>query len=383
MPFSYKPLAYLASITSVNSMKWSFKIATVAGTEVRIHITFFILLIFVAMQGMAGGHGLNGAFDAVLFVSAAFVCVLLHEFGHVFAASGYGIRTPDITLLPIGGVARLERMPNKPSQEFVVAVCGPFVNVAIATAIYLFVGIGLVANPDFHFEQSGRFWEKLMAWNLMMVAFNMIPAFPMDGGRVLRAFLAMLMDYGRATRWAATVGQGIALATALWMLLSGNVSPVLLLIAFFIFMAAGQEAASVTQREATSGLRVRDAMLTDFRVLSPDATLRDAVDLLLAGSQHDFPMMDEKGDLLGILTRQRLISGLSEHGASFPAKTIIEPCEQSVTAFTVLSEAMEQLSASTCPALPVMDTQSGRLVGLLTAENVGELMMIKAALKRA
>ena len=364
-------------------MKWSFKIATVAGTEVRIHITFFILLVFVAMQGMAGGHGLNGAYDAVLFVSAAFVCVLLHEFGHVFAASGYGIRTPDITLLPIGGVARLERMPTKPVQELVVAICGPLVNVAIASAIFLFVGIGFVASPEYHFEQSGRFWEKLMAWNIMMVVFNMIPAFPMDGGRVLRAFLAMLMDYGRATRLAATVGQGIALVTALWMLMSGNVSPLLLLIAFFIFMAAGQEAASVTQREATNGLRVRDAMLTDFRVLPPDATLRDAVDLLLSGSQHDFPMMNEGGDLLGMLTRQRLISGLSEYGPGHSAQAVIEPCEVSVTALTGLSEALDQLGASACPALPVIDAISGRLVGLLTAENVGELMMIKAALKRA
>lgn len=364
-------------------MKWSIKIATVAGTEVRIHITFFILLIFVAMQGMTGGHGLAGAVDAVLFVSAAFVCVLLHEFGHVFAASGYGIRTPDITLLPIGGVARLERMPTKPSQELVVAICGPLVNVAIAAAIYLFVGIGLVANPEFHFEQSGRFWEKLMAWNLMMVAFNMIPAFPMDGGRVLRAFLAMIVDYGKATRWAATLGQGIALATALWMLLSGSFNPVLLLIAFFIFMAAGQEAAGVTQREATSGLRVQDAMLTDFRVLPPEASLRVAVDLLLAGSQQDFPMMDESGDLLGMLTRHRLINALSVHGASFPARSAIEACEVSVPPSMPLGDALEQLSAASCPALPVLDAMNGRLVGLLTAENVGELMMIKVALKRA
>ena len=363
-------------------MKWSLKIATIAGTEVRIHVTFFILLIFVAMEGMSGDHGLSGALDAVLFVSAAFVCVLLHEFGHVFAASGYGIRTPDITLLPIGGVARLERMPTKPSQEFVVAVCGPLVNVAIAAAIYLFLGIGLEMSPEFHFEQSGRFWEKLMAWNLMMVAFNMIPAFPMDGGRVLRAFLAMLMGYGRATRLAATLGQAIALFTAMWMLHSGNVSPVLLLIAFFIFMAAGQEAAMVTQREATNGLRVQDAMLTDFHVLPPDATLRDAVDLLLAGSQHDFPMMSESGAILGILSRQRLISALTEHGPGHPARDSVQPCGISLPGYMALSEALEQLDASECPALPVIDEATGRLVGLLTAENVGELMLIKTALKR-
>ena len=362
-------------------MKWSFKIATVAGTEVRIHVTFFILLAFVALQGMAGGQGWQGAVDAVLFVSAAFVCVLLHEFGHVFAARAYGIRTPDITLLPIGGMARLERMPKTPLHELVVAVCGPLVNVVIAATIYLLLGVGLVMNPEYHFEQSGRFWEKLMAWNLLMVAFNMIPAFPMDGGRVLRAFLAMILDYGRATRWAATVGQGIALVTALWMLLSGNVSPVLLLIAFFIFMAAGQEAAAVTQREQTEGLCVGDAMLTDFRQLPANAVLRDAVDLLLAGTQQDFPVMDENGDFRGMLNRHQLISALSEHGANHPARAVMEVCDIEIPAHLGLSEALETLSASACHALPVLDPVTGRLVGLLTAENAGELMLVKAALR--
>lgn len=363
-------------------MKWSLKIATVAGTEVRIHVTFFILLAFVAFQGMAGGQGAAGALDAVLFVSAAFVCVLLHEFGHVFAARGYGIHTPDITLLPIGGMARLERMPRKPSQELVVAVCGPLVNIVIAAAIYLLLGVSLVMNPEYHFEQTGRFWEKLMAWNLLMVAFNMIPAFPMDGGRVLRAFLAMLLDYGRATRWAATLGQAIALVTALWMLLSGNVSPVLLLIAFFIFMAAGQEAAAVTQREETSGLCVRDAMLTDFRQLPADAILRDAVDLLLSGNQQDFPVMDENGDFSGMLNRHQLISALTEHGAGYAVRSVMQVCETELPAYMELAEALEILSASSCHALPVVDPISGRLIGLLTAENAGELMLVKAALRR-
>lgn len=362
-------------------MKWSLKIATVAGTEVRIHVTFFILLAFVAFQGMAGGQGLSGALDAVLFVSAAFVCVLLHEFGHVFAARAYGIQTPDITLLPIGGMARLERMPRKPMHELVVAVCGPLVNVVIAGTIYLLLGVGLVMNPEYHFEQTGRFWEKLMTWNLLMVAFNMIPAFPMDGGRVLRAFLAMLLDYGRATRWAASMGQAIALVTALWMLLSGNVSPVLLLIAFFIFMAAGQEAAAVTQREQTSGLSVHDAMLTDFKQLPAHAVLRDAVDLLLAGTQQDFPVMDENGDFCGMLNRHGLISALSEHGTDYPVRAVMEICELQLQAYMELSEALETLSASTCRALPVIDPVSGRLIGLLTAENAGELMLVKAALR--
>ncbi|WP_133793342.1 site-2 protease family protein [Prosthecobacter fusiformis] len=362
-------------------MKWSFKIAIVAGTEVRIHVTFFILLLLVGMQGMSGGQGAAGAVDALLFVSAAFLCVLLHEFGHVFAARSYGIRTPDITLLPIGGVARLERMPRKPSHELVVAICGPLVNVAIAGMIWLVLGINLVINPEYRFEQPGHFWEKLMAWNLLMVAFNMIPAFPMDGGRILRAFLAMFADYGKATRWAATIGQGIALTVALWMLFSREFHPVLLLIAFFIFMAAGQEAAAVTQEEATKGLRVRDAMLTDFRTLRQDASLQDAVGLLLAGSQQDFPMLDSAGHVIGLLTRNGLVSALNTHGSMHPVADVVQPCADSLTAVVSLGEGLERLRASNCPAIPVVDPVTGRLVGLLTAENVGEVLMVRAALR--
>lgn len=365
-------------------MRWSFKVASIAGTEVRIHVTFFILLAFVALHGFSSGQGAAGALDAVLFISAMFLCVLLHEFGHVFAARGYGIRTPDITLLPIGGVARLERMPRTPAHELVVAVCGPLVNVGIAALIFL--GLGLRPDLDpagFRFEEPGRFWEKLLLWNLLMVAFNLVPAFPMDGGRVLRALLALVVDYGKATRWAATIGQGIALSVVLWMLLGGiPFQPILLLIAFFIFMAAGQEAAAVAETEATRGLRVRDAMMTDFQVLPADAVLGDAVDLLLAGSQHDFPVLDGDGELLGVLSRQRLIEGLARHGNLHRVADLAEDCVEAVDPATRLGEALERLRATPCPMLPVLDLASGRLVGLLTAENVAEVLMVRAALGR-
>lgn len=366
------------------AMRGSFKVATIAGTEVRIHLTFLILLVFVALHGLSRGGGAAGALDAVLFISAMFLCVLLHEFGHVFAARGYGIRTPDITLLPIGGVARLERMPRTPAHELVVAVCGPLVNVGIAALIFLGLGLHPDLDPaNFRFEQPGHFWEKLLLWNLLMVAFNLVPAFPMDGGRVLRALLAMVVDYGRATRWAATIGQGIALSVVLWMLLGGiPFQPILLLIAFFIFMAAGQEAAAVAETEATRGLRVRDAMMTEFQVLPADAVLGDAVERLLAGSQHDFPVMDGGGELLGLLSRQRLIEGLARHGSLHRVADLAEDCPEPVEPAARLAEALERLRATPCPMLPVFDPSTGRLVGLLTAENVAEVLMVRAALGR-
>jgi len=364
-------------------MKWSFRLATIAGTEVRIHLTFFLLLLFVAMQGMSGGQGLNGALAAMLLVSAMFGCVLLHEFGHVFAARGYGIRTPDITLLPIGGVARLERMPRKPTHELVVALAGPLVNVIIAAVIALALGLKFRFDPNHEFHLTSGFWQHLMMWNLFMVVFNMVPAFPMDGGRVFRAVLAMFVDYERATRWAATLGQGLAAVVVVVMLLSGAFNPFLLLIAFFIFMAAGQESAAVSQQEATRSLLVRDAMQTEFHALPSEAQLRHAVDFLLAGTQQDFPVLDGHGGMMGILSRQGLISALSEHGPSYPARGAMMTCEQSLHPLMELTGALETLQQTTCPAIPVLDPLTGRLVGLLTRENLGETLLVREALRKA
>lgn len=364
-------------------MKWSFRIFTFAGTEVRIHATFFLLLLLVAGQGMMTGQGLYGAVEASLFILAMFACVLLHEFGHVLAAKGYGINTPDITLLPIGGVARLERMPRKPSQEFVVALAGPMVNVIIAMVISLASNVQAGVHTGYDFGKAGHFFEKLMVWNWLMVFFNLIPAFPMDGGRLLRALLAVFFDYGKATRLAATVGQGIAMLVAIYMLLSATFHPMLLLIAFFIFMAAGQEAAAVTQQEATANLRVRDAMLTDFTILPPDARLQDGVDLLLAGAQQDFPVLDDSGGMQGILTRHDLISALAEKGPYHPVREVMRRAPEATHPGVQLSVALDALGISSSPALPVTDPLDGKLVGLLTAENIGETLMVKAALMKA
>lgn len=361
-------------------MKWSFRIATILGTEVRIHATFALLLAFVAWQSMSQGTG--AVVESLLLVCAMFTCVLLHEFGHVLAARRYGIKTPDITLLPIGGVARLERMPRKPSEELVVALCGPLVNIIIAAVIAVVIGAS-VQGPGVTFMRSGHFWLTLMQWNIVMVLFNMVPAFPMDGGRVLRALLAMMTaDYAKATRWAAVIGQSLAVLVVIWMIMAGAFQPMLLLIAFFVFFAAGQEAEQVTTHEAARDLRVRDAMLTDFRSLQPSAVLREAVDHLLAGSQHDFPVLDEHGGMMGIVTRHRLIQALADHGPSYPAQLIIERCEDSLEPAMALAPAMDRLNASTCPALPVIDPITDRLVGLLTAENVGETLLVRAALRQ-
>jgi stage IV sporulation protein FB len=360
--------------------RWSFLLGTYGGTEVRIHATFLLLLAFLGWQS-ALVEGFAAAIGTLAFLVAIFTCVLLHEFGHVIAARRYGIHTPDITLLPIGGVARLERMPRKPSEELVVALAGPAVNVVIALGLFLGRGFTGIGGDLWDELRQGSFAAKLMAWNVVMVVFNMIPAFPMDGGRVLRAILAFFIDYVKATQVAASIGQAFAVFGAMVALFfAGN--PLLLIIALFIFMGAGQEAAHVADQESIRGLRVRDAMVTNFQSLPHDAVLRDAVQFLVTGLQHDFPVLDERGGFRGMLSRTALISALAEHGASHPVSAVAQPCNIVLESRHQLNEALEKLRGSSCPALPVLDPLTGALVGLLTTENVAEMIMVRAALAK-
>lgn len=221
-------------------MRSSLKVASIFGIEVRIHVTFLLFLVWIWFSYYQVG-GVTGAVQGVLFILALFFCVLLHEFGHAFAARAFGIQTPDITLLPIGGVARLNRIPDKPWQELIVAIAGPLVNVFIAAVLILVVRKS-AALDQLEYLESPRIelLAKLASINVMLVLFNLIPAFPMDGGRVLRALLAMAMPYARATQIAAWIGQGLAVVFGIFGIF-GN--PMLIFIAFFIFAGAQQEAA--------------------------------------------------------------------------------------------------------------------------------------------
>jgi len=349
------------------------------GTQVRIHATFLLLLLLIGWQARLSG-GPAAALDAVLFILAMFLCVVLHEFGHVLAARRYGIQTPEIILLPIGGVALLERMPRKPEQELAVAIAGPAVNVVIATAIFLFIKVMPPFTMDINLTQ-GDFFTRIAQWNVIMVLFNMIPAFPMDGGRVLRATLAMFMNYGRATRLAATLGQGFAVLGAVGALFVFQ-NPLLIIVALFIFMSAGQEANMVSEQEATRGLLVRDAMVTEFHSLGEMSTLQEAVDRLLTGTQHDFPVVNRAGEFLGLLTRNNLIAELAKIGPNHPVMEAMQPCEDHLDPRHPLEEAIASLRSSGLPALPVLDPITGRVTGLLTSENIGEVLMVRAALQQ-
>jgi Zn-dependent protease/predicted transcriptional regulator len=361
-------------------MRWTFHIARVAGIDVKVHATFLLALAFYGFA-FYGQGGLPAAIQGVVFISLVFFCVLLHEFGHALAARRYGINTPDITLLPIGGLARLDRMPEKPGEELVIAIAGPLVNVVIAALLAPFVPVVMMMKPEVLEHFAFGLIPRLFIANCILVLFNLVPAFPMDGGRILRAFLAMRMDYAKATNIAATIGQTLAFVGALCVLVWGG-NPMLMLVAIFVFFGAQSEAAHAQMRSITSGLRVRDAMVTRFEVLPRSATLHDAVQAVLNTSQHDFPIVDETGSAIGILTRDDLIVALRESGAQAPVAESMRANVPSLNPMMFFDRAQALMQESESPALPVVDS-IGRLVGIFTRENVGELILLQSALNAA
>ena len=360
-------------------MKWQWKLGRFAGIDVYIHATFLLLIGWVGYSHWLERQNWGDVLTGVLFILALFLCVVLHEYGHALTARKYGIKTRDITLYPIGGVARLERMPDKPIEELWVALMGPAVNVVIAAALFAYLSVtgGLTPLTDFTIS-SGSFVQRLMTVNISLVLFNLIPAFPMDGGRVLRALLAMRMEYVRATQVAANIGQGLAFVFGFIGLFS---NPFLLFIAFFVWIGASQEASMVQMKNSISGIPVTRAMLTDFKTLSPRDNLSQVVGLILSGSQHDFPVVDANGRVAGILDRDAFMRALTEHGQSAPVMDFVRRDLPEVDSFEMIEMALMRLNEVGSKTLPV--THQGQLVGMITMENITEYLMIRSALRTA
>ncbi len=360
-------------------MSWSYRIFRVAGTDVKVHVTFLMLLGFYGLGGYQSG-GMPELLLTVGFILAVFGCVLLHEFGHIAMARRFGIRTPDVILLPIGGLARLERMPEQPRQEFLIAVAGPLVTLLIALGFYAYLRASGAEPAIFTLDldaDSGA--GLLMHVNFMLLYFNLLPAFPMDGGRMLRSILAMKWGLPRATRTAAAVGQLLAFAGGMYGLVTNHF--VLVLIAFFVFLGAGAEVAAVEQKTAGLGVRVADMMMTRFRTIPVHARLEVAVAMLLEGNQREFPALDNDGRIEGMLSRENLIQGLAARG---PQSTVQEAMTANIPLLHPelgFDEALTRLRASGTPALPVVDAQ-GQLIGVLSSENISELIQVRRALQK-
>jgi Zn-dependent protease/CBS domain-containing protein len=361
-------------------MRWSLSLGRIAGIRVYIHFTFFILLAFLGLNDWFDTGRWEAAVGGLLLFACLAVIIVLHEFGHALAAKYYGIRTRDITLLPIGGVARLERMPDKPLQELVVALAGPAVNVVLAVGFFIgLTGSGLFAGPQL--PSLGTSFVAQLFWiNVVLVVFNMIPAFPMDGGRVLRAVLALGMDYVKATRIAAYIGQGIAVLFAVAGLTHFlGASSMLIFIALFVWMGAQGEAEMVRARSVLSGMTVARLMTTQLYVLRPGDPIARAAEIVSAGFQSDFPVLEE-GRFAGMLTKKDLLEALATQRPETPVSEAMRTYIQTLHPDDTIEAALSLFQTCDCQALPVTDGNA--LAGMLTIDRVGDYLTHHGLLKR-
>jgi len=365
-------------------MKWSWRVGSIAGIALYLHATFLLLLAWVAIGEYERSRQVAAALSGVVFVLAVFASVVLHELGHALAARRYGIKTRDITLLPIGGVARLERMPREPRQELVVALAGPAVNVVIAGILYLWLTVSgrmptFVGSASLGIGFLDRaFAARLLAVNVWLVLFNLIPAFPMDGGRVLRALLAMKRgDYAQATETAARVGRFFALVFGIvGLFVVGN--PLLVIVALFVWLGAAGEAAAVQTTAMLDGVPIQRLMITNVQTLDPQDPLSRPVQLILDGFQQDFPVV-ENGTVRGMLTRGALLKALAERGEYTRVGDVMDRDFQQASPHEPAEDVLARLKSCGCHSLPV--TRNGELLGVLTMDNVGEYVMVQAALR--
>jgi Zn-dependent protease len=356
-------------------MGWSFRIAQVAGIDIKVHITFFIILILAAIQwgGITGNA--EGALFGVVLMILLFTCVTLHELGHSFAARYFGIPVREITLLPLGGVAQLSKNPEKPLHEFIIALAGPLVNVAIAGALFIPVasvvrsalldGQGLL--PDLRSTSLQTLLLWLFAANISLVVFNLIPAFPLDGGRMFRALLAMAIGMPKATRIAAGLGQIIAIALGVYGVVSGQF--LLVLTAVFIFFGAGQENSVAQSKTVLVTRRVGDAYNKHALTLQIGDRVSRVIDYILTSYQPDFAVMQGPNPI-GIVTREDVMRSLVTMRHDPYVTEIMRREIYRVDADLPLDAAREQMAGANARVGAVYG--SGQYLGLVSLEDINE-----------
>ena len=339
-----------------------------------MHWTFVIYLAAIGALGLLSG-GAQAAIAILGLLLAVFACVLAHEFGHILVARRFGIRTPDVTLLPIGGVARLQRIPERPAQEFAVAIAGPLVNFAIAGGLYGLLGVAPSDLATAPFPSVRDILPDLVTINLFLGLFNLLPAFPMDGGRILRAALSVITGRVRATQIAAAIGQALAIGFGLLGLLFGHV--ILILVAVFVYLAAGAEAQDVRMHQLVGPLRVADVITSDLRPLFASNTLNEAAHAMLQTGQRDFPVLDEYQGLIGVLSRENLLKAIGTHSRDTPISKVTESNWHQVC---VEDRVETVLPLAEADSMPIVATdRDGRFAGLLTLGNLIDVQLLAVA----
>jgi Zn-dependent protease/CBS domain-containing protein len=365
-------------------MSWSFELFRFKGIPIRVHITFFLILIWGAYYWAAvADDGARGALFGVIATLLLFLCVTLHELGHSVVALSYGIPVEDITLYPIGGVSRLADVPESPDQEFRITVAGPLVSFVIAAVLAVFaalIGEPALSSPSrLVDDMRNPGWSTLLQYliftNLALGIFNILPAFPLDGGRILRSLLAMRMSYQRATRIAATIGQGMALLFGLIGFATLNVF--LILIAIFIWLGAGAEGQQMSMRELLGTTKVGDAMTRQPWSLAPEFPLQRAVELILTTEQSDFPVVDHSSKVVGLVMLNDVLEALQKRPTA-TVGDISQPNYPRARPDERIVDVQERLERGRGRAVVVVDEQE-RLVGLLTRNDLLELIAVVSA----
>ncbi|MHB8636904.1 MAG: site-2 protease family protein [Fimbriimonadaceae bacterium] len=362
----------MASAQRTPESRFSIRLFTAFGIPIRANFTFFLFLAYIAYIS------LPDALHGVLTVILLFGCVLLHELGHAMVARRYSIATSDITLYFIGGIATLKSKP-KPNAEFWIALAGPAVNLLIAVALLPFV----MAEPDrfAHIQDVNPHLSMLDAMfgaNLLLALFNLVPAFPMDGGRVLRALLGMWLPEARATNIAASIGQFLALLMFFVGVYTHQIG--LMVIGGFVLLGAGSEVSASRTRSVIAGHLVSEAMQSQFKTIESGASMEAAAQMLVEGSQHDFPVV-AGSEVIGLLTRNAIARGLATDGSSGYVAGVMRRDFKRVTAQTPLEEAIELFGDREAGPLLVM--ADDELQGMLTREGVSEFIMLQDARSRS
>jgi Zn-dependent protease/predicted transcriptional regulator len=357
-------------------MKWSWKIARLGGIDIYLHFTFLVLIAWIGLAYWQLEGTVEAVISGVGFILTLFACVVLHEFGHALTARKFGIGTRSIVLLPIGGIASIEKTPDDPREEILIALAGPAVSFGIAALLWLVLRAGGgIATPDSLSLSEGGFLQRLMLVNLLLGAFNLLPAFPMDGGRVFRALLSLRLGPLKATRIAAVVAQAAAIVLAL---VGMRYNLFLVFIAIFIWIGAATEAGMASARSVLSGVSARSAMETNFEVLAHDDSLGRAVALTLDGSQKDFPVMRD-GAVVGVLRQADLLRGLHDHGKLCRVDQVMQAQPAQMDIGESLEHVLENMDAGHSGLLVVTD--HGRMVGIIDLDNLMELLRIHKALQ--
>lgn len=356
-------------------MKWSLKIGKVKDIGIYVHASFLILVAWIGFIYYIQTKTLSGVLDGVLFIIVLFSIVVMHELAHALTAKKFGIKTRDIILLPIGGMSRMERIPEKPIHELLIAIAGPLSNIVLAIVIY----IGLFfSNHQVDWQNysplTSQFFEKLFVINVVLAIFNLLPAFPMDGGRVLRAALALKLNYVRATNIAAQIGQFFSIFLGILGLMY---NPILVLIAVFIWIGAASESSMIQLKKALQGIPVSHSMVTDFKTLSTESTLQEIITYLDSGFQHDFPVISN-GKVIGIINHFDLIKVLSQGNLNLKASEIMNTNFEVIHPNDMLDQIFLKLQTNGNKAIPVIHNQ--KIVGLLTLQHLGQFLMTHSSL---